>query len=172
MKSLPTAPAPGTPVSSSLIRELIDAIRARTLLRGHGYRTRETPNGTFLDIDPQPQSKPAKKIPGCWQYVPPTETESGTFKFPYFIVGARLYRAKDEEIAFADAFEDCIVCVDVDLTGTAPAVTIKTPEDFSGVQALQAVDGHSVHPLYQFEGNAIVCDFRNIPNMGAWEFQE
>ena len=51
MKSLPTAPAPGSPVSASLIGEIIAAIRARTLLRGRGYRLHETPNGTTLDIE-------------------------------------------------------------------------------------------------------------------------
>ena len=107
MKSLPTAPAPGSPVSASLIGEIIAAIRARTLLRGRGYRLKETPNGTVLDIDAQARAAAAVAADkGRFAIVSITEEEGSEeqqktytveFRNPYYDVGGRTYEMEGEE---------------------------------------------------------------------------
>ena len=169
MKILPTAPAPGTPVSSSLIRELIDAIRARTLLRGPGYRTRETPNGTFLEIDQAKQAK-AKHLPGCFEYGG-TVSEDGN-KFygrPYFMIGSRLYRAQDEDVECGSTKGIDFLSVTLD-KGQIKA-EVGHAEDYAELQEQADDKDHAIIPLYEIgEGGSPVADLRTMPLISSWEF--
>lgn len=169
MKSLPTAPAPGTPVSSSLIRELIDAIRARTLLRGPGYRTRETPNGTFLEID---QAKPAKAkhLPGCFEWAGTVDEDGNKYYGrPYYMIGSRLYRAQDEDV-------ECGSTKGIDfLTVTLDKGQIKAEvghaEDYAELQEQADDKDHAIIPLYELgENGSPVADLRTMPLISSWEF--
>lgn len=179
MKSLPTAPAPGTPVSSSLIRELIDAIKARTILRGRGYRTRETPNGTFLDIDTAKASKSVAKIPGCFEIRRPSpaateggEEDPGGFDNPYFTVGAHLYQCADA-IDMGFDYDDCIVALCVNTTSASPEAYIESFADFTELQEYAKDRTVAVHPLYLMgEGGGVLADLRNIPVFPQWEYKE
>ena len=179
MKSLPTAPAPGTPVSSSLIRELIDAIKARTILRGRGYRTRETPNGTFLDIDTVKAPKSVAKIPGCFEIRRPSpaateggEEDPGGFDNPYFTVGANLYQCADA-IDMGFDYDDCIVALCVNTTSASPEAYIESFADFTELQEYAKDRTVAVHPLYLMgEGGGVLADLRNIPVFPQWEYKE
>lgn len=175
MMRLPTAPAPGTPVSASLIRELIDAIRARTILRGKGYRTHETPNGTYLEIDVKAVAKAVKKIPGCFEIRAPKTRDAsdpGGFDNPYFMVSGRMYAAPNlgehESLAY---YRNVIVALSVGLTGSSPSASIVTRETFADLQELADDADTSVYPLYEFGPNGEVkCDLRNIPTLVAKEW--
>ena len=169
MKSLPTAPAPGTPVSSSLIRELIDAIRARTLLRGRGYRTRETPNGTFLDID-QAQPAKTKHLPGCFEYGGTVDQDGNKFYGrPYFMIGSRLYRAKDED--GAGGAREGIDYLDVTLDKGQIKAEVGHAEDYAELQEQADDKDHAIIPLYELgENGSPVADLRTMPLISSWEF--
>lgn len=49
MKQLPTPPSPGNPVSSTLIRQLINAIRERTIIQGLNISLKRGPSGTVVN---------------------------------------------------------------------------------------------------------------------------
>lgn len=169
MKSLPTAPAPGTPVSSSLIRELIDAIRARTLLRGPGYRTHETPNGLTLEIEKTAAPK-SSRIPGLFE--PTLETDDNgdkkvVFKYPYYMVGTRLYRCEDERVTVSP--EEGVYCLVVNLQNAEAGV--EKFADFAAIQTRAANPNESLKLLFEFgEGGSQVRDFRNMPTIATQEF--
>ena len=170
MNNLPTAPAAGTPVSATLLRRILDAIRARTILRGPGYRLRETPNGVVLDIDrPKPADRP---MPGLWTIVYPSESgqENGHFDHPYYQVGTRIYRATDEETAFSSGAEG-IACLIITLTGAQPEASVEFFDTFTEVQERAEDANVSVRPLYEFKDGYAVRDFRNMPVIGTWEFE-
>lgn len=177
MMKLPTPPAPGTPVSSSLIRELVDAIKARTILRGPGYRTCETPNGTVLEIE-QPRQKQPAKIPGCFEIRAPKtngDSDAGGFDNPYYMVGSRIYAAANLSsyagVAGVDSRKNKIFALLVGLTGASPSASITTATSFSELQEAADSDGHVVYPLYEFgPGGEIKCDLRNVPTMVAKEW--
>lgn len=179
MKSLPTAPAPGTPVSSSLIRELIDAIKARTILRGRGYRTRETPNGIFLDIDTAKAAKSVAKIPGCFEIRRPSpaateggEDDPGGFDNPYFTVGAHLYQCGDA-IDMGFDFDDCIIALVVNTTLESPEAYVDGFVDFTELQEAAKDRSIAIHPLYLIgESGNVLADLRNIPVFPQWEHKE
>ena len=171
MTNLPTAPAAGSPVSATLIRRILDTIRARTILRGPGYRVRETPNGVVLDIDrPKPPDKP---MPGLWTIVYPSESgqDGGHFDYPYYMVGTRLYRASDDDIEFSFG-QDGIACLVVRLDGAQPSATVEFFDTFEEVQERAKGADVSVRPLYEFKGGYAVRDFRNMPVFGTWEFEQ
>lgn len=189
MKSLPTAPAPGTPVSSSLIRELIDAIRARTLLRGRGYRTRETPNGTFLDIDTAKAAKPVAKIPARFEiaFLKPEEPQEGgvgeeqettysaTFDNPYYDIGGKTYEMPvDEEadppaVGLGSIKDGGIIVLKVAAKDT-PTAELAQVLSLAGLQQLQEHTDFYTIPLYKVQGGKVVCDFRTGPISGMGEF--
>lgn len=177
MIRLPTAPAPGTPVSSSLIRELIAAIKARTILRGPGYRTCETPNGTVLEIEQQRQKQPAK-IPGCFEIRAAKtngDSDAGGFDNPYYMVGSRIYAAANlssyADVATAESRKNKIFALKVDLTGSSPSASIRDAVSFSDLQEEANDDNYVIYPLYEFgpSGN-VKCDLRNVPTMVAKEW--
>lgn len=176
MMKLPTPPAPGTPVSSSLIRELIDAIKARTILRGPGYRTQETPNGTSLVIE-QPRQKQPAKIPGCFEIRAAKtngDDDVGGFDNPYYMVGSRIYAAglgDYPDVATPESRKNRIFALLVGLTGASPSASITTATSFSELQAAAGSDDYAVYPLYEFgPGGEIKCDLRNVPTMTAREW--
>ena len=173
MKSLPTAPAPGTPVCSSLIRELIAAIKARTILRGRGYRTRETPNGIMLEIEVGKSAKPAAKTPGCFEIRRPSgEADPGGFDNPYFMVGANLYQCA-EAIDMGFGYVDCIVALCVNTDSAAPEAHIESFADFTELQEYAKDRRVAIHPLYLLgEGGGVLADLRNIPVFPQWEYKE
>lgn len=180
MKLLPTAPAPGTPVSASLIRELIDAIRERTILRGRGYRTRETPSGTYLEIDVNTPSKPKKQTPGCFDIRYPNSagpSDPGGFDNPYYMVGSRIYDAPDlmtcSSVATPESRALKIFVLVVDLSGSEPTAGIMTFYSMADVQRLADDNSISIFPLYEFDkyGN-VKCDFRTVPNLVGKEWPQ
>ena len=173
MKILPTAPAPGTPVCSSLIRELIAAIKARTILRGRGYRTRETPNGIMLEIEVGKSARPVAKTPGCFEIRrPSSEADPGGFDNPYYMVGANLYQCADA-IDMGFDFVDCIVALCVNTDAAAPEAHIQSFGDFTALQTAAKDRRVAIHPLYLLgEGGGVLADLRNIPVFPQWEHKE
>lgn len=189
MKSLPTAPAPGTPVSSSLIRELIDAIRARTILRGPGYRTRETPNGTALEIEGTAGGRTAyKKIPGRFEISLKAEdpqesdeeeeqeqTYSATFANPYYDIGGKTYEMPADEEADPPAvglggIKDGDIIVLKIAAGQSRGEELVTVGSLAELQTLQEDVAYYSIPLYKVQGGSVVCDFRTGPISGMGEF--
>ena len=172
MKILPTAPAPGTPVCSSLIRELIAAIKARTILRGRGYRTRETPNGIMLEIEVGKSAKPAAKTPGCFEIRRPSgEADPGGFDNPYFMVGANLYQCA-EAIDMGFDYDDCIIALCVNTTSESPQAFVDVFVDFTAIQEAAKSRSVAIHPLYLIgEGGRVLADLRNIPVFPQWEYK-
>lgn len=171
MKILPTAPAPGTPVCSSLIRELIAAIKARTILRGRGYRTRETPNGIMLEIEVG-KSSSSSRLPGLFEAKLETSDQGGKkvkFEYPYYMVGTRLYRCEDKDVVLQAG--KGIYCLVVDLSATEPKGVIEIYEDFGHVQEAAASPTVSIKPLYEFgDQGTPIRDFRNMPTVSTQEF--
>lgn len=170
MKILPTAPAPGTPVCSSLIRELIAAIKARTILRGRGYRTRETPNGIMLEIEVG-KSSSSSRLPGLFEAKLETSDQGGKkvkFEYPYYMVGTRLYRCEDKDVVLQAG--KGIYCLVVDLSATEPKGVIEIYEDFGHVQEAAASPTVSIKPLYEFgDQGTPIRDFRNMPTVSTQE---
>ena len=172
MKILPTAPAPGTPVCSSLIRELIAAIKARTILRGRGYRTRETPNGIMLEIEVAKSARPVAKTPGCFEIRRPSgEADPGGFDNPYFMVGANLYQCA-EAIDMGFDYDDCIIALCVNTTSESPQAFVDVFVDFTAIQEAAKSRSVAIHPLYLIgEGGRVLADLRNIPVFPQWEYK-
>ena len=171
MKILPTAPVPGTPVCSSLIRELIAAIKARTILRGRGYRTRETPNGIMLEIEVGKSARPVAKTPGCFEIRRPSGEDVGGFDNPYFMVGANLYQCA-EAIDMGFEFDDCIIALCVNTTSESPQAFVDVFVDFTAIQEAAKSRSVAIHPLYLIgEGGRVLADLRNIPVFPQWEYK-
>lgn len=63
MRPLPTPPAPGKPVSATLIRQLIDAIRERTILPGRNTSVKRGPNGSVVNANTYSSSINNPSIP-------------------------------------------------------------------------------------------------------------
>ena len=181
MKPLPTTPAPGTPVSSSLIRELIDAIRARTILRGKGYRTNETPNGTFLEIERAAAGRSAtyKKIPGRFEITltpddPPEEgseeetTYSATFANPYYDIGGKTFEM--EEATEKVVTEGDIIALKVTARGGNPIAVLDIYKSIAHIRSAQSNYDYFIRPLYKIgSGGSIECDFRTGPTLDMGE---
>ena len=76
MKALPTPPSPGKPVSATLIREIIDAIRERTVIGGRGTRLSYGPNGTTINVGVPSRSSPSPSSDiSCFRISPSTNDE-------------------------------------------------------------------------------------------------
>ena len=64
MRSLPPEPSPGDKIKADLIRDLIRAIRERTLIKGPNYALVSGPNGTVIKLDPaRPQNPEGTPLP-------------------------------------------------------------------------------------------------------------
>ena len=166
---MPTPPPPGKPVSATLIRQLIDAIRARTILQGRGYRTRETPNGLTLEIEKTAAPK-SSRIPGLFEPKFTTAANGDrkvVFTYPYYMVGTRLYRCEDESVTLFP--EEGIYSLVVNLQNAQAGV--EKFADFAAIQTRAANPDESIKPLFEFgEGGGPVCDFRNMPTIATQEF--
>lgn len=64
MRSLPPEPSPGDKIKAELIRDLIRAIRERTLIKGPNYALASSPNGTVVKFDmPRPTESENNPLP-------------------------------------------------------------------------------------------------------------
>lgn len=76
MKQLPTPPSPGKPVSATLIRQLIAAIRERTILPGRNTSVKRGPNGTTVDTTMSAPGS-ASRQPTYWTFSCTEDPDSG-----------------------------------------------------------------------------------------------
>lgn len=113
----------------------------------------------------------------AWDYVQPVynmETGEiivpGYFYEPYVYVGTRLYRYGGD--FGRHGMNNGFVYVSVSLSGTAPTINVNLANSAEDVQR-SVSEGESVSAtilLYQTVNWEIVCDFRTIPAIPAWEY--
>lgn len=77
---LPSIPGPGSPLSASWARDIVNCLRSITLRPGKGYRLRHDPGGTTLVIDPF-ATTPAPTHP--WQLIDASDTDGPKVRVVY-----------------------------------------------------------------------------------------
>ncbi|MBO7688834.1 MAG: hypothetical protein J6V72_20810 [Kiritimatiellae bacterium] len=81
MRTLPPEPSPGDKIKADLIRDLIRAIRERTLIKGPNYALASGPNGTVIKFDPpKPQESENNPLPFEVRWDSSLSSGSGSWK--------------------------------------------------------------------------------------------
>lgn len=81
MKTLPPEPSPGDKIKAELIRELIRAIRERTIIKGPNYALASGPNGTVVKFDmPRPTESENNPLPFEVRWDSSLDSGSGSWK--------------------------------------------------------------------------------------------
>lgn len=170
------APVKGQPARASWGAALTSRVNELCAMAPARGLARDGLTGTgFAALPSNRRERPVVKIPGCFEYAG-TVDESGN-KFygrPYFTIGSRLYRAKDEDVACGAS--EGIDYLDVTLDkGQIKAGQIKAEvghaNDYAELQVKADDKNHAIIPLYEFGTNGKpVADLRNIPTLSAWEF--
>lgn len=146
MRPLPTPPAPGKPVSATLIRQLIAAIRERTILSGVNTRLKRTPSGTIIDSIEHIGSKHVCESMIPWKvvsYVDETDDEEKhRFANKILQIGYGVYNYDsdelDEKVAEPDDLEESNYYVEITFDETGPfdhppSIEIKSGEPEEGI---------------------------------------
>ena len=190
MRKKLTKPAPGTPISSSLICDIIDELESLRLIDTPGVRLGRSPKGTRVFVDAaNPSRNSYKETPGCFEIRKPTEAESpgesgseateedpGGFDNCYLMIGGKIYNFDDYDEIKRFGYEnmiDVFVYVKIDLTTNEVSPTIETSNSFDGLQDAAREENYAVIPLYKFgdKEGLVEIDFRKMPSEIAGEFR-
>ena len=190
MRKKLTKPAPGTPISSSLICDIIDELESLRLIETPGVRFGRSPNGTRVFVSPpNPARTAASETPGCFEIRKPTEAESpgesgseatdedpGGFDNCYLMIGGKIYNFDyyNEIKRFGyENMKDVFVYVKIDLTLSSVSPTIETAETFVELQEAAREENYAVIPIYKFgeKEGLVEVDFRKMPSEIAGEFR-
>jgi len=189
MRTLPPEPSPGDKVSASLIRDIIRALRERTIIQGHGVKASFGPNGTVISANTAKSSKSTDIIDnGCFKIIssPEEEEEEGsegeeeeeeaetlTFGNPYYSIGGKTYVLTangGEENPSIEVTYPCIVYLKI-CANEEQGATLEYDSSIESMQSEQEDTDYYCIPLYSFdEDGALTCDFRNMPTAAMGEF--
>lgn len=189
MKTCPTPPAAGTPVSASFFARLVGWVRSCTLVDGPGYRVRRGPNGTSLELAPAKVRSASGACPPGRFTITLTEEQPGenaqsdekkyTAKFTnlYYDIGGKTYEmprdngGTDEKpsVHIGGVKDGDIIVLKVGATDNHEEELV-TVESIGELQDLQEDDGFYCLPLYSIDGGTVACDFRCGPSMTMGEF--
>jgi len=195
MRTLPPDPRPGEKVSATLVREIIRAIRERTILPSPGVRTSVGPNGTRLSIDTAKSvaAAAAQGVRGCFSIqakevtvtenqVKQTETHRHLVDC-WYNVGGVTRHAEDIDIedlipvpaASAQSGDgqdedeeevDTVIYFKINSNNSTEAGACLT----TALQAEQNDATAYVFPLYLFgPDGSLKLDMRNAPQIQQWE---
>lgn len=172
MKIELTKPAPGTPISASLICAIIDELKRLRLIETPGVRFGRSPSGTRIFID-QNRLSASSGVHGCFDIRQPKtngDDDPGGFDNPYFIVGSRMKympSAKNSNIIKRSAGKFVGISYQFDDNEEFEA-HLKTVEELSTANE----DPYVVFmPLYKVNSNGTGAevDFRIIPTVRIWD---
>ena len=190
MRKKLTKPAPGTPISSSLICDIIDELESLRLIETPGVRLGRSPKGTRVFVSPpSPARTAASETPGCFKIRPATKEKRpgesgedvvdenpGGFDNCYLMIGGRFYDvSSDDSIKFFgyENMKNVIVYLKVDLTASSFGATIETAASFAELADAAQDEDYAVIPLYKFgeEEGLVEVDFRKMPFSIEGEFR-
>lgn len=108
MRTLPPEPSIGDKIKADLIRDLIRAIRERTLIKGPNYALASGPNGTVIKFDPpKPQESENNPLPFEVRWDSSLSSGSGSWKIYLPDVESLCLVKEDyEEITGVTAIQD------------------------------------------------------------------
>ncbi len=108
MRTLPPEPSPGDKIKAELIRDLIRAIRERTLIKGPNYALASGPNGTVVKFDmPRPTESENNPLPFEVRWDGSLDSGSGSWKIYLPDVESLCLVKEDyEEITGVTAIQD------------------------------------------------------------------
>ena len=165
------APVKGQPARASWGAALTSRVKELCAMAPARGLARDGLTGTgFAALPSNRRERPAAAIPGCFEYgVTVDQAGNKFYGRPYFTIGSRLYRAKDEDVACGAS--EGIDYLDVTLDKGQIKANVYHANDYAELQKKADDKNHAIIPLYEFgtDGKP-VADLRNIPTLSAWEF--
>ncbi len=164
---------------------LIRFVRSLRLIQGPGIKLTRTPNGTVVSATAKPSFKGSSKPDNSCFAISKLEISKGEdsaesgddiqcsisveFKNPYVTIGGKMYNTGSDSIS-GDL--PGIIALVIDLSDVAPAFELSIFQTFDEMTEEQKDGSNYIIPLYEFDANGVICDFRNAPECDAGEFAE
>ena len=134
MRTLPTEPKPGDRISATLIRDIIRAIRERTIIQGPGMKVSPGPNGTVVSAVTSASS--VLQPTTYWKFSKKENDEGedeGGWHNQVIQIGVRVWNFNKPDDGFTDETDledgDHYLLIDFTKNGKEMAKIVRTEKD-------------------------------------------
>lgn len=153
----PSIPSAGNSVSATLIRQLIDEIRASRIIPGPGVKVRRTPQGTHVSVSAEAGKRQNQTSIKPWTFLckedPKTHEKVGGWYNQTLQFGMEPFHADDPKhggILGGDAVDDGTYYLKADVSKTSPQLS-------GALEIVKSTEG-------RFDGNTMFFKIGTVEN--------